>query len=65
MSVLRLVWHSLRRTFTPRRLEIELAAELRVHLDRLVAYNRRLGMTPEQAVADARRRLGTLPMRYQ
>ena len=65
MSVLRLFWNSVRRTFSPRRVEFELAAELRVHLDRLIAYNRRLGMTPEQAVADARRRLGTLPIRFQ
>ena len=46
-----------------RRFENELAAELRVHLARIVAYNRRAGMTPEAAMRDAERRLGTLPMR--
>ena len=65
MLLIKAFWDSLRRVVAPRPFEAELAADLRVHLDRLIAYNRRLGMTPEQATAAARRRLGVLALRMR
>jgi len=52
------VWREITSMFREPRIEEEIAAEMRVHLARLTAYNRRAGLSSEEAARDARRRLG-------
>ena len=54
------VWRDITSMFREPRIEEEIADEMRVHLARLTAYNRRAGLSPEEAARDARRRLGGL-----
>jgi len=52
------VWRGIASMFRESRIEEEIADEMRVHVARLTAYNRRAGLSPEEAARDARRRLG-------
>jgi hypothetical protein len=52
------VWREIASIFRESRIEEEIADEMRVHLARLTAYNRRAGLSPEEAAREARRRLG-------
>ena len=54
------VWRDITSMFREPRIEEEIADEMRVHLARLTAYNRRAGLSPEEAARDARQRLGGL-----
>ena len=54
------VWRDITSMFRQPRIEEEIADEMRVHLARLTAYNRRAGLSPEEAARDARRRLGSV-----
>ena len=49
MDSLRVSWSRLLALFRKRKLEQELAEEVRSHLEMLIEENRRKGMTPEEA----------------
>jgi 1,2-phenylacetyl-CoA epoxidase catalytic subunit len=58
MGALNNLWRQVASMFGARPIEEELAAEMRVHLERMIAYNRRAGLSPEEAAREAHRRLG-------
>jgi hypothetical protein len=58
MGAFNSLWRQVASMFGARPIEEELAAEMRVHLERIIAYNRRAGLSPEEAAREARRRLG-------
>ena len=58
MDSLRVSWSRLLALFRKRKLEQELAEEVRSHLEMLIEENRRKGMTPEEARYAALRSFG-------
>src|SRR3989441_12485291 len=60
MKRLLILFNRLRSLFRKRRLDEELDAELRAHLDALTEANMRRGMSPEEARFAARRQFGVL-----